>query len=260
MSCGICKSTCHPFWDCMDPRIQREIQDAEHFIYDAMYSFHLQIEYLEMLEKQILQIMNKKYRLKRYGPRTMLTFAIIKKHFWDQINLVRNHELSATQLKRISDQYESVCHECSLLEEPVSLANSLPIKIKNMLEEFYTTRFGMARNGIPISRYYQLIVYIQSRNIMMANLQMEYDQSEKLDFCIQIDESLEHKECNICLEEKMHAKLGCSHEYCTDCIYETAKVRKKSFITCALCRTPIDVVSVASKDIQCDLLNKIKNI
>jgi hypothetical protein len=84
---------------------------------------------------------------------------------------------------------------------------------------------------------------------------------KKLNFCIGTDKSLEKaKECFICSDERPHAKLGCSHEYCIDCLFGTAKVRTKSFISCAVCRDEINVVKVGADDIKVALLRRLSEV
>jgi hypothetical protein len=84
---------------------------------------------------------------------------------------------------------------------------------------------------------------------------------KKLNFCIGTDKSLEKaKECFICIDERPHAKLGCSHEYCIDCLFGTAKVRTKSFISCAVCRDEINVVKVGADDIKVALLRRLSEV
>lgn len=82
----------------------------------------------------------------------------------------------------------------------------------------------------------------------------------KLTFRIEVDASLNQaKECCICYEDKMSVKLGCSHETCVDCLYGIANARKKTnpVITCAMCRSDIDVVHVNSDAVKAELKQKI---
>jgi len=84
---------------------------------------------------------------------------------------------------------------------------------------------------------------------------------KKLNFRLKTDNSLaEAKECFMCCEERPHAKLGCSHEYCIDCLFGTAKVRTKSFISCAVCRAEINEVQVGNADTKLSLLRRISEV
>lgn len=101
----------------------------------------------------------------------------------------------------------------------------------------------------------------QGINMIAAMYQMPNRHLQKLAFQIDTDASLnEVKDCFLCCEEKSHAKLGCSHEYCIDCIFGIAKARTKSFISCAVCRAEVDLVQVGSEAIKADLKQKINTV
>ena len=61
-----------------------------------------------------------------------------------------------------------------------------------------------------------------------------------------------------CDEDKAIARLGCSHEYCMDCVLGTAKVRTKSFIVCAICRVEVEEIYVGNKELKKTFVAKIK--
>ena len=54
----------------------------------------------------------------------------------------------------------------------------------------------------------------------------------------------QEEECPICMDEKERVELNCGHKFCVDCTEQTAYSRKKSFITCALCREEVKEVRV----------------
>jgi hypothetical protein len=85
---------------------------------------------------------------------------------------------------------------------------------------------------------------------------------EKLTFHIEVDNLQDEKECYLCCEVKQHAKLGCNHEMCVDCLFEIANTRKKSkpVIMCPYCRTDIDIVYVGDDLNRNKLANKIDSI
>lgn len=71
---------------------------------------------------------------------------------------------------------------------------------------------------------------------------------KKLKIKVNVDKKLEAQECFMCCDEnKPIARLGCSHEYCVDCVVKCANVRTKSFIVCAMCRVEIAEVHVSNK-------------
>ena len=81
---------------------------------------------------------------------------------------------------------------------------------------------------------------------------------KKLKIKLKVDKKLESKECFMCYDTKTHVKLGCDHEYCADCLVGTAKVRTKTFITCAVCRAEVGEVCVKNAEIKKSLAQELK--
>jgi hypothetical protein len=103
------------------------------------------------------------------------------------------------------------------------------------------------------------IAYIRAIELgMVPERDPEKAHLKKLKIKVKIDKYLEFKECFMCYDLKPHAKLGCHHEYCVDCLVGTAKVRTKTFITCAVCRTEIKEVNVLTKELKEDLVSQLK--
>jgi len=98
------------------------------------------------------------------------------------------------------------------------------------------------------------------REIHSPLVQPKEDKSylKKLKIKVKLDKYLEFKECFMCYDLKPHAKLGCQHEYCADCLVGTATVRTKTFITCAVCRDEIKEVKVLTKELKEDLVSQLK--
>jgi hypothetical protein len=81
---------------------------------------------------------------------------------------------------------------------------------------------------------------------------------KKLKIKLKVDKKLETKECFMCYDTKPQVKLGCQHEYCADCLVGTAKVRTKTFITCAVCRSEIGEACVLNGEIKKSLGQQLK--
>jgi hypothetical protein len=81
---------------------------------------------------------------------------------------------------------------------------------------------------------------------------------KKLQITVNIDASLKTEECFMCCDVKPITRLGCSHEYCVDCVVGTAKVRTKSFISCAVCRAEVEEIQVVNPDQKTSFLEQIK--
>lgn len=80
---------------------------------------------------------------------------------------------------------------------------------------------------------------------------------KKLEIAMSITGCMDENECAVCLEKREIVKLGCSHEYCKECIVGIAKSRTKSFINCPLCRSEVTEIQVASDEIRRDLLQEL---
>lgn len=82
---------------------------------------------------------------------------------------------------------------------------------------------------------------------------------KKLKIKVKVDAKLKDQECFMCCDEdKPIARLGCSHEYCVDCVVKCAKVRTKPFIICAMCRGEVEEVYVSTKELKKSFLTQIK--
>jgi hypothetical protein len=82
---------------------------------------------------------------------------------------------------------------------------------------------------------------------------------KKLKIKVNVDANLVAQECFMCCDEnKSIARLGCSHEYCVDCVVKCAKVRTKSFIVCAICRVEVEEVHVSDKTLKKTFVAQIK--
>ena len=81
---------------------------------------------------------------------------------------------------------------------------------------------------------------------------------KKLKIKITLDGELKVDDCFMCCDDKQIARLGCSHEYCVDCIVGSAKVRTKSFISCAVCRMEVKEIQVPNAAIKKSFSEQIK--
>jgi hypothetical protein len=61
-------------------------------------------------------------------------------------------------------------------------------------------------------------------------------------------------DCSICfenLEKDKFVKLGCNHEFCSDCLLGTIKTTKSNNLRCALCRSDITNITTYLPEINC---------
>lgn len=81
---------------------------------------------------------------------------------------------------------------------------------------------------------------------------------KKLKIKVKIDKTLEAQECFMCDTTNPFARLGCSHEYCVECVLGMAKVRTKSFIVCAICRGEVEEVQVGNAELKKSFAAQLK--
>lgn len=96
----------------------------------------------------------------------------------------------------------------------------------------------------------------------MAIINREHSSSstshlKKLEIAMSIIGCMDETECAVCLDKKEIMRLGCSHEYCEECIVGIAKSRTKSFINCPLCRSEVTEIQVASEERKRYLLQEL---
>jgi hypothetical protein len=198
------------------------------------------------------------------GTKSEMIFGILEYLFREKTRMAMLQFMTHRDLTMINEDYMYIYYGWI----PKHNERDLRVNVVNMLEKFYTRAYGMRRDGHTLQNYEQLVVERSIREIIqMRQIQREIESKmhlKKLEFQINIcpdqDPSLEVQECSICCENNPIAKLGCSHKYCVDCIYNSAKVRTKSFITCAMCRSEINIIQVANVETQNHLVEKISGV
>ena len=214
------------------------------------FNISLQIAYLGRYTNSQLAAICSKLQTYISGKKKELMFYIIQKLFISRTVSNMLSTLTVDNMAAIDFEYDNLY--------PLSRQNDLLyIRIIRMLDSFYFDAYGVRRNGL-LSNDYSYFVRDQ------LGLDFAVDESnnhlKKLDFQIDIDELLLVQDCIICCDEKPNARLGCGHEYCVQCIFGSAKVRTKTFITCAMCRAEIKSVQVGTDEIKNELLQKIVSV
>jgi len=247
MPCQFCKSSTHTLKNCDSEIAQNMFLDFIDFHMEWPFNISLQISYLGRYTKPQLAAICNKLQTYMSGTKKQLIFYIIEKLF---ISRTVSNMLSTLTIDNMADidfEYDNLY--------PWSRQNDLLYsRLIRMLESFYFDAYRVRRNGLLSYDYARRVrdsrglnpVVIESKNHL-----------KKLDFHVDIDELLLVQDCMICCDEKPNARLGCGHEYCVDCIFGSAKVRTKTFITCAMCRAEIKSVQVGADEIKVDFLQKI---
>lgn len=97
---------------------------------------------------------------------------------------------------------------------------------------------------------------------MINSIRQEFVSQRKLNIIssLEIDETNETCECNICLEEKeknKFVKFGCNHEFCKDCTIKTLRLDQRDTPCCALCRREVKSVISRTNEVQTELADLI---
>jgi hypothetical protein len=142
----------------------------------------------------------------------------------------------------------------------------------SLLENYHRKAFGLsysqqlinnliARNDptaiLPFVPVFQLAVPIHPPPPAAARAESK-SHLKKLKILVKIDKNLEAQECFMCDTTNPFARLGCSHEYCMECVLGMAKVRTKSFIICAICRAEVEEVQVGNAELKKSFAAQLK--
>jgi len=143
-----------------------------------------------------------------------------------------------------------------------------------LLEKYHLVAFGLSysqelindlvrRSGsdvLPFVPVFQLAVIpiLPAPVAAAAAVHSSKSHLKKLKIKVKLDKKLQVQECFMCCADKPMAKLGCSHEYCVECVVNCAKVRTKSFIVCAVCRVEVGEVKVGNAELKKTFAAQIK--
>lgn len=260
MPCQFCQSYDHTLSRCDSEIAITMCNDVIVTYRENPYKIMNFIKFLQNYLKPELSVVCRRMGMNITGTKSELIFGIVEYLFREKTRMSMLQFVSLRELSIIDEEYTYAYY----MWRPTHNENRLRENVIVMLEKFYLRAYGIRRNGHSLENYLQIVTEWAIHEITQIR-QRQRQESEskthlkKLEFQIKIDPdpSLEVEECCICCENKPIAKLGCSHEYCVDCIYNSAKVRTKSFITCAMCRSEINEVHVTNIEIQKNLVEKI---
>ena len=273
MPCVFCQAPDHTLKNCDSQIAQSFLMDV--IAYHMMYPFNLvgQITFLMRYTNPQLAVICKQLRTCMTGRKEDLIYFIIRYLFQSRTSVEMMLSLTQENLDDINVIYEYSYSASSYLpglnrSSARIFTNVMRTKIMVMLDHFYQRAYGIRRYGLSQHNYYNMVTEHRANphtfNIQeFINRAANPNQNEhlkKLDFRVEIDASLQVQDCSICCDEKPNARLGCSHEYCVDCVFGSAKVRNKSFITCAMCRAEIKSVQVETETLKNELLQKISTV
>jgi len=251
MPCVFCSSSNHVLKDC-DSQIGNNIyDDVIHMMTINVFDIKYQATSLTSYTKPQLSFVCMKIQKKATGTKAQLIERVISHFFRIKTNVIHwnlglSFEVAVNIIVQINLAYDYVYYWV-----PAPRDAQLRHLLVLMMEGFYVRRNGFPRNGMLIGAYDAMLEDIgadfESNYLAMQQPHPDIDHLKPLEIQVTVDASLQIKECDICCDTMPHAKLGCSHEYCVDCVFGSAKVRTKSFITCAMCRAEVNEVQVGSK-------------
>jgi len=247
MPCQFCQSATHMLKNCDSQIAQNMFMDFIFFHMEHPFNISQQIAYLGRHTKPQLAAICNKLGTYMSGTKKQLIFYIIEKLF---ISRTVSNMLSTLTIENMAD----IDFEYDTLYPLAIQYNSLESRLISMLGTFYFNAYGVSRVGLSSNDYARRVRHSLGLNPVVNESK---NHLKKLDFQVDIDALLLVQDCMICCDEKPNARLGCGHEYCVDCILGSAKVRTKTFITCAMCRAEIKTVQVGADEIKVDFLQKI---
>jgi hypothetical protein len=214
------------------------------------FNISQQIAYLGRYTKPQLAAICNKLQTYMSGTKKQLIFYIIEKLFVSRTVSNMLSTLTAADIVAIDFEYVN-------LYPLATQYDSLESRLIRMLETFYFDAYRMRRNGLSSHEYARRVRISLGLYPLVSESK---DHLKKLDFKVDINACLLVQDCMICCDEKPNARLGCGHEYCVECVLGSAKVRTKTFITCAMCRAEITSVQVGADEIKSDFLQKISAV
>ena len=175
------------------------------------------------------------------GTKNYLIGAIIRQFFRRQVLSSIVLTITEEDMNQFNDSYNTIYE---------TLPGDLRTSLINTMECLYMRIFEQRRNGLDYQHL--LDAYRQNRRNRRNQRQSQTSHLRKLTIQIDVDQSIsEKKECDICCEdEHSTAKLGCSHEFCVDCVHKLCASRTKTFISCPMCRAEVSNIHVGTAEMR----------
>jgi|688.fasta_scaffold182681_2 hypothetical protein len=277
MPCQLCKSPLHTLARC-DTHIDELWAPIRKIIQDKPFALREQYELISSYTVPTLKIMNRRLNIiiLRDINKTELIYNIIIYFFRGKIPSNRNSNSA-----NIADVSEVVEAYASLLMWRTTSGKKIQFRQSaySWLDMYYRNKFcpeyiqlWQTNINAPDWNHRSLVLTQQAREELRAigtlraielGMVPQRDPAKahlkKLKIKVTIDKHLEFKECFMCYDLKPNLKLDCHHEYCADCLVGTAKVRTKTFLNCAVCRSEIKEVNVLTKELKAELMGQLKN-
>ena len=281
MPCQFCNSQTHTLSGC-HADITVFTDQIENFMGTSSFALRQQYQYLDQFQKPILAIICNRLGFGCSHSKLKLVAIIISHYFRSMLTMDPIViQIASEQLKAgVKEAYSSL-QMWNIDNKPdmCDFRNGMFF----LLEKYHRNAFGLSysqqlindligRLGsavLPFAPVFQLavlpiipiipIIPPPPPPVAVAAVHSSKSHLKKLKIKVKVDAKLQVQECFMCCDEaKPIARLGCSHEYCMDCVVKCAKVRTKSFIVCAMCRVEVEEIHIGNKELKKSLTAQLK--
>ena len=277
MPCQLCNSLLHTLTSC-DTHLDELWAPIRKIIQDKPFALREQYELISSYTVPTLKIMNRRLNIiiLRDANKADLIHNIIIYFFRQKLtNKENSNPENIADVSEVVEAYASLLMWRTTSEKNLAFRQSayswLHMYYRNSFCPEYIQLWQHNNAAADLNHHQLLVLTQQAREELLAiatlraielGMVPQRDPAKahlkKLKIKVKIGKHLESKECFMCYNVKPHLKLGCDHEYCADCLIGTAKVRTKTFINCAVCRTEIEEVKVLNKDHKAELMSQLK--
>lgn len=272
MPCQFCNSQTHTLSGC-HADITVFTNEIENFMGTSSFALRQQYQYLDQFQKPILAIICNRLGFGCSHSKLKLVAIIISHYFRPMLTMdPMVIQIASEQLKAgVKEAYGSL-QMWNIDDKPdmCDFRNGMFF----LLEKYHLIAFGLSysqelindlvrRSGsdvLPFAPVFQQAVLpiIPIIPAPVAAVHSSKSHLKKLKITVKLDKKLQVQECFMCCADKPMAKLGCSHEYCVECVVNCAKVRTKSFIVCAVCRVEVGEIHVGNTELKKTFVAQIK--
>ena len=276
MPCQLCKSPLHTLAGC-NIHLDELWAPIRKLIQDKPFALREQYEFISSYTVPTLKIMNRRLNIiiLRDINKTELIYNIIIYFFRQKLPNTRNsNSANIADVSELVEAYASLLMWRTTSEKKIQFRQSA----YSWIDMYYRNAFcpeyiQLWQGNIAAAdwNHRSLVLTQQAREELRAigtlraielGMAPQIDPAKahlkKLKIKVKIDKYLEVKECFMCYDLKPNLKLDCHHEYCADCLVGTAKVRTKTFLNCAVCRSEIKEVNVLTKELKTELMSQLK--
>jgi len=291
MPCQHCSSLTHTLSGC-DANIDPYLNLIKQYIAENPFKLRHQYQMINAHSRNVLAIINTRLGYRSSSVKILLVENIIKRYFLPRFGDIEFLPLGPDVKAAVAEGYGglqmwNVDHHsssviCNFRNEMYNLLNVYHLRMfghsyAQALRDATATRLALFTQAVQVPIHPAHPAHLAhpahpahlahpahpahlAHPAHPAHLAHNANKShlKKLKIQITLDSELKVEDCFMCCDDKPIARLGCSHEYCVDCIVGSAKVRTKTFISCAVCRMEVREVQVSTAAIKKSFSEQIK--